>query len=62
MFLTSGEPSDASKSVVAKPRHLAPYIDRKNLGKKKIRSGEMLAVEADVRGEPGLNFLTVGFG
>ncbi|PSN48991.1 hypothetical protein C0J52_03867 [Blattella germanica] len=46
------EPSDPSKSVIAKPRFLAPYIDRKNLQKKVIRSGQMLRIEADVKGEP----------
>lgn len=47
-----GEPSDPSKSVVAKPRHLAPHIDRKNLQKKVLRSGQLLHIEADVKGEP----------
>ncbi|XP_047102318.1 twitchin isoform X3 [Schistocerca piceifrons] len=46
------EPSDVSKSVVAKPRFLAPYIDRKNLQKKVLRSGQLLRIEADVKGEP----------
>jgi Immunoglobulin I-set domain/Fibronectin type III domain len=46
------EPSDISKSVVAKPRFLAPHIDRKNLLKKTLHSGQMLHVEADVAGEP----------
>ncbi|XP_055385446.1 twitchin isoform X34 [Condylostylus longicornis] len=46
------EPSDPSKSVVAKPRFLAPRIDRKNLQKKVIRSGNLLRMEADVKGEP----------
>lgn len=46
------EPSDVSKSVIAKPRHLAPRIDRKNLQKKVLRSGQMLRMEADVKGEP----------
>ncbi|ODM93780.1 Twitchin [Orchesella cincta] len=46
------EPSDPSKSVVAKPRFLAPYIDRKNLGKRVIRSGEMLNLDIDIKGEP----------
>ncbi|KAJ9595175.1 hypothetical protein L9F63_013533, partial [Diploptera punctata] len=46
------EPSDPSKSVIAKPRFLAPYIDRKNLQKKVVRSGQMLRIEADVKGEP----------
>lgn len=46
------EPSDVSKSVVAKPRFLAPRIDRKNLAKKILRSGQMLRIDADVAGEP----------
>ncbi|XP_011700590.1 PREDICTED: twitchin isoform X1 [Wasmannia auropunctata] len=47
-----GEPSDTSKSVVAKPRFLAPHIDRKNLHKKVMRIGQMLRLEADIKGEP----------
>lgn len=46
------EPSDVSKSIVAKPRFLAPRIDRKNLQKKVLNSGQMLRMDADVRGEP----------
>lgn len=46
------EPSDVSKSVIAKPRNLAPRIDRKNLQKKILRSGQLLRMEADVKGEP----------
>lgn len=46
------EPSDVSKSVVAKPRFLKPHIDRKNLQKKVLRSGQMLHMEAAVKGEP----------
>jgi hypothetical protein len=87
------EPSDPSRSVVAKPRKrkclvdlisnlrpnsfqldtvyksfnmtclnfccsfiyfipVAPYIDRKNLGAKRIKSGEMLRIEVDIKGEP----------
>ncbi|XP_021713429.1 twitchin isoform X5 [Aedes aegypti] len=46
------EPSDISDSVVAKPRNLAPRIDRKNLDKKVLRFGQLLNVEADVTGEP----------
>lgn len=46
------EPSDPSKSVIAKPRFLAPRIDRKNLQKKIVRSGQLLRVDADVKGEP----------
>lgn len=46
------EPSDPSKPVVAKPRNLAPYIDRKNLQKKVLRTGQLLRMEADIKGEP----------
>lgn len=46
------EPSDTSASVVAKPRFLAPRIDRKNLQKKTMRTGQMLHINADVEGEP----------
>lgn len=31
---------------------MAPHIDRKNLQKKIIRSGQTLKIEADVKGEP----------
>lgn len=46
------EPSDHSRTVTAKPRFLAPHIDRKNLAKKILKSGTMLRLEADVEGEP----------
>ncbi|KRF85408.1 twitchin isoform X27 [Drosophila virilis] len=46
------EPSDVSKSVVAKPRFLKPHIDRKNLQKKIMRSGQMLHMDAAVKAEP----------
>lgn len=46
------EPSDVSKSVVAKPRFLKPQIDRKDLQKKTLRSGQMLHLKAAVKGEP----------
>lgn len=46
------EPSDVSKSVIAKPRFLAPRIDRKNLQKKILRSGQMMRIDADIKGEP----------
>ncbi|CAH1969101.1 unnamed protein product [Acanthoscelides obtectus] len=46
------EPSDPSKPVIAKPRHLAPKIDRKNLQKRVMRTGQLLRLEADVKGEP----------
>lgn len=35
-----GEPSKATKPIVAKPRKLAPKIDRKNLRKVEVREGE----------------------
>lgn len=31
---------------------MAPYIDRKNLQKKTVRSGQTLKIEADIKGEP----------
>lgn len=46
------EPSDVSKSVVAKPRFLAPHIDRKHLQKKILRNEQMLRIDADIKGEP----------
>lgn len=46
------EPSEASQSVVTKPRFLAPHIDRKTLLKQVLRSGQLLRLEADVEGEP----------
>ncbi|KAL1129846.1 hypothetical protein AAG570_012790 [Ranatra chinensis] len=47
-----GPHSDVSKSVIAKPRFLAPHIDRKNLQKKVIKSGITLKIQADIKGEP----------
>ncbi|XP_013148822.1 PREDICTED: twitchin isoform X2 [Papilio polytes] len=47
-----GEPSEPSRSVIAKPRFLAPKIDRKYLQKRKIKVGQTLKMEADVKGEP----------
>lgn len=46
------EPSDTSKSVIAKPRFLAPRIDRTNLQKKTLRAGQLLHLDANVEGEP----------
>ncbi|KAL3252349.1 hypothetical protein MRX96_017668 [Rhipicephalus microplus] len=46
------EPSDASRSVVAKPRKLAPKIDRTNLKDTTIKSGQSLKLDVDVKGEP----------
>ncbi|XP_067613922.1 twitchin isoform X10 [Eurosta solidaginis] len=48
----SSEPSNVSKSVIAKPRFLKPHIDRRNLQKKVLRSGQMLHMEAAVKAEP----------
>ncbi|KAG1672466.1 Twitchin [Nymphon striatum] len=47
-----GKPSDPSRSIVAKPRFLAPKINRKNLNDVSIRVGQTLKFEADVIGEP----------
>lgn len=46
------DPSDVSKTVIAKPRFLKPHIDRKNLQKKIMRSGQMLHMDAAVKAEP----------
>ena len=46
------EPSEPSATVITKPRHLAPHIDRRPLGKQVIRSGQTLRLETDVQGEP----------
>ena len=46
------EPSDASRSVIAKPRRLAPKIDRTNLKAVKIRAGQPVKFDVDVKGEP----------
>ncbi|XP_054161595.1 twitchin-like isoform X2 [Oppia nitens] len=47
-----GEPSAASKSIVAKPRFLAPYIDRKNLNNITVKAGQAIKFDVDVAGEP----------
>lgn len=47
-----GDPSGASKPVTAKPRKLAPKIDRKNLNKITVREGEPFFFDAKVTGEP----------
>ena len=46
------EPSEPSRSVIAKPRRLAPHIDRANLKPIKIRAGKPVKFDADVKGEP----------
>lgn len=47
-----GEPSDASNSVIAKPRRLAPKIDRTNLNDIVVKSGLPVKFDVDVKGEP----------
>lgn len=47
-----GEPSRASKPIVAKPRKLAPKIDRKNLNKVQVREGEPFFFDVKMIGEP----------
>lgn len=47
-----GEPSQASKSVVTKPRKLAPKIDRRNLNDLVIKEGEPFCFDVKVQGEP----------
>ncbi len=47
-----GEPSDPSASVVAKPRKLAPSIDRSNLQPVVIRVGQPVKFDVGVTGEP----------
>lgn len=46
------DPSDSSRAIIAKPRFLAPKIDRKNMEKKVIRTHQFIRVEIDVAGEP----------
>uniref|UniRef100_A0AAF5DMX8 non-specific serine/threonine protein kinase n=1 Tax=Strongyloides stercoralis TaxID=6248 RepID=A0AAF5DMX8_STRER len=48
----ASDPSDATKPVITKPRNLPPKIDRKNLKKTKIRSGQMVTFDVNVEGEP----------
>lgn len=47
-----GEPSDATPTIIAKPRNLAPKIDRTNLTSIKIKAGQNFIFEAKVTGEP----------
>ncbi|CAN8010311.1 unnamed protein product, partial [Ixodes pacificus] len=47
-----GEPSEASKPVVAKPRFLAPRIDRKNLHDLTVKAGQSIKFDVNVQGEP----------
>ncbi|GBP08923.1 Twitchin [Eumeta japonica] len=45
------EPSDAGKTFVAKPRYLAPKIDRRNLRDITISAGSTLKLDASIVGE-----------
>ncbi|KNE87445.1 hypothetical protein PSTG_19170, partial [Puccinia striiformis f. sp. tritici PST-78] len=47
-----GEPSDASKSVITKPRKLAPKIDRRNIRTYNFKAGEPIYLDINVIGEP----------
>lgn len=46
------EPSEASKTFIAKPRYLAPKIDRRNLRDVTISAGTALKLDAVITGEP----------
>lgn len=45
-------PSDPSRSIVAKPRHLAPKIDRSTLLEVRVKAGETIEFNVNVEGEP----------
>ncbi|VDN28526.1 unnamed protein product [Gongylonema pulchrum] len=47
-----GDPSDPSESVIAKPRHLAPKIDRSAIEEIKVRAGTDFQLNIPVSGEP----------
>lgn len=47
-----GDPSDATPTIIAKPRNLAPKIDRTNLIDIKIKAGQNFAFDVKVTGEP----------
>ncbi|XP_076356740.1 twitchin-like [Tachypleus tridentatus] len=49
------EPSDSSKYVVAKPRFLAPYIDRTDLKNVVVHSGQAVRFDVNIKGEPPPN-------
>ncbi|VDO68159.1 unnamed protein product [Heligmosomoides polygyrus] len=46
------DPSDASKPVIAKPRNLAPKIDRSALKDLKVKAGQAVGWDVPVEGEP----------
>lgn len=47
-----GEPSDATPTIYAKPRNLAPKIDRTNLIDMKVKAGQNFVFDVKVTGEP----------
>lgn len=46
------EPSEASKNFIAKPRFLAPKIDRRNLRDVTLSAGTALKYDVNISGEP----------
>lgn len=44
--------SDPSRTIVAKPRHLAPKIDRSTLNEIRVKSGGKIELKVKVEGEP----------
>lgn len=47
-----GEPSDPTPTIIAKPRNLAPKIDRTNLVEVRIKAGQNFSFDVKVSGEP----------
>lgn len=47
-----GEPSDATPTIIAKPRNMAPKIDRTNLIDMRIKAGQSFVFDVKVSGEP----------
>lgn len=47
-----GEPSDATPTIIAKPRNMAPKIDRTNLIDMKVKAGTNFGFDVKVSGEP----------
>lgn len=47
-----GEPSNETPTIIAKPRNLAPKIDRTNLADIRIRAGNNFIFDAKIVGEP----------
>lgn len=47
-----GDPSDPSDTVIAKPRHMVPKIDRTAIDEIKVRAGSNFQLNIPVSGEP----------